>query len=82
MPFVSHLNREQSNDKGVVPYGECRSTAETVHGELGIAERSEKLFNEPVWVHPDSNRGPSPCEGDVITARPWTLACLCFMICF
>jgi len=43
-PSVSHLNREQSNDKGDAPYGECRSTAETVHGELGVAERSEKLF--------------------------------------
>lgn len=22
------------------------------------------------WAHPDLNRGPSPCKGNVITARP------------
>ena len=32
------------------------------------------------WARPDSNRGPSPCQGDVITARLRALHCLSLLM--
>ena len=38
-----------------------------------LEEHLRDLKNNYIWARPDSNRGPSPRKGDVITTRPRAL---------
>ena len=67
---------------GLAPYvllwpPSCGGSSSSVpNGEWeGPLEDMEKLFSEALfvekkWAHPDSNRGTSACQADVITTRP------------
>lgn len=46
------------------------SVAGTYHTTKLLSHNNIKL---KWWAHPDSNRGPSPCKGNIIATRLWAL---------
>ncbi len=57
---------EASDSERRVP--EMRSISGYVRIRYVLKTANEQLLKK--WARPDSNRGPTPCKGVVITARP------------
>ncbi|MDK2876319.1 MAG: hypothetical protein PWQ22_729 [Archaeoglobaceae archaeon] len=72
--FIRVVGNRVANSENILSEDKTPQPSKRKSNNIKNQKSSYNLLNcsdsRKKWARPDSNRGPPPCEGDVITTRP------------